>query len=140
MLPNPENLAKVTDWPIPQNVTQMRQILGLGSYYRRFINGSLTQLTRKASPFYWSVECEQSFQALRNKLTSAEKMAYPLNDGLLILDTDTSDTQISEILSQIQEWRERVISYGSRTLNKADKNYCITDIYGILPNTTGSIF
>ena len=54
-------------------------------------------------------------------------MAYPLNDGLLILDTDASDTQISGILSQIQGGHERVISYGSRTLNKAEKNYCITD-------------
>ena len=54
-------------------------------------------------------------------------MAYPLNDGLLILDTDTSDTQISGILSQIQDWREMVISYGLRTLNKAEKNYCIAD-------------
>ena len=131
--PNPENMAKVKTWPIPQNVTQVRQILGLGSYYRRFIEGysdlvrPLTQLTRESSPFIWSVECERSFQALRNKLTSAEIMAYPLNDGLLIHDTDASDTQISVILGQIPDGRERVISYGSRTLNKAEKNYCITD-------------
>ena len=81
VLPNPENLAKVKAWHIPQNVTQVRQILGLGSYYRRFIEEysdlvrPLTQITRKFSPFIWSVECEQSFQALRNKLTSAEIMA-----------------------------------------------------------------
>ena len=111
----------------------MRQILGLRSYYCRFMNEysdlvkPLTQLTGKSSPFIWSVECEQSFQVLRNKLTSAEIMAYPLKDGLLILDTDASDTQISGILSQIQDVRERIISYGSRTLNKAEKNYCITD-------------
>ena len=54
-------------------------------------------------------------------------MAYPLNDVLLIHDTDASDTQISGILSQIQGGQERIISYGSRTLNKALNNYCITD-------------
>lgn len=54
-------------------------------------------------------------------------MAYPLDVELLFLDTDASDTQISGILSQIQDGRERVISYGSRTLNKAVRNYCITD-------------
>lgn len=117
----------------PQEVTQVRQILGLGSYYRRFIQGysdlvrPLTQLTRKSIPFVWSAECQQSFEALKDKLTSAEIMAYPLNDVLLILDTDASDTQISGILSQIQDDRERVICYGSRTLNKAEKKYCITD-------------
>ena len=133
VLPNPDNLAKVRAWPIPKNVTHVRQILGLGSYYRRFLQGysdlvrPLTQLTHKSSPFVWSAECQEAFETLKNRLTSAEIMAYPLNDGLLILDTDASDTQISGILSQIQGGQERVISYGSRTLNKAEKNYCITD-------------
>ena len=36
VLPNPENLAKVKQWPTPTTPTQVRQILGLGSYYRRF--------------------------------------------------------------------------------------------------------
>lgn len=39
VLPNPDNLATVKAWPIPKNVTQVRQILGLGSYYRHFFYG-----------------------------------------------------------------------------------------------------
>ena len=31
VLPNPDNLAKVKAWPIPKNVIQVRQILGLVS-------------------------------------------------------------------------------------------------------------
>ena len=54
-------------------------------------------------------------------------MAYPKDQGLYILDTDASDTQISGVLSQVQDGKERVISYGSRVLNKAERNYCITD-------------
>ncbi len=54
-------------------------------------------------------------------------MAHPRNDGLYILDTDASDTQIAGVLSQVQDGNERVVSYGSRTLNKAECNYCITD-------------
>ncbi len=54
-------------------------------------------------------------------------MAHPRNDGLYILDTDASDTQIAGVLSQVQDGNERVVSYGSRTLNKAERNYCITD-------------
>jgi hypothetical protein len=37
------------------------------------------------------------------------------------------DSSIGAVLSQIQDGRLRVIAYGSRTLNKAEKNYCITD-------------
>ena len=57
----------------------------------------------------------------------SEIMAYPRDQGLYIIDTDASNSQIAGVLSQIQDGRECVISYGSRTLNKAEKNYCITD-------------
>ena len=54
-------------------------------------------------------------------------MACPQDEGEFILDTDASDVGMSAVLSQIQEGQERVISYGSRTLNKAERNYCVTD-------------
>ena len=34
--PNPHNIARIKLWPIPENVTQVRQILGMGNYYIRF--------------------------------------------------------------------------------------------------------
>jgi hypothetical protein len=58
---------------------------------------------------------------------SPEIMAYPEDHGDFILDTDACDSSIGAVLSQMQDGRLRVIAYGSRTLNKAEKNYCITD-------------
>jgi hypothetical protein len=54
-------------------------------------------------------------------------MAYPEDEGEYILDTDACDVSIGCVLSQIQDGREKVISYASRALNKAEKNYCVTD-------------
>ena len=54
-------------------------------------------------------------------------MAYPRDEGLHIADTDASDTQVSGVMSQIKDDREIVIRYGSRSLNKTERNYCITD-------------
>jgi hypothetical protein len=54
---------------------------------------------------------------------SPEIMAYPEDHGDFILDTDACDSSIGAVLSQIQDGRLRVIAYGSRTLNKAEKNY-----------------
>lgn len=45
----------------------------------------------------------------------------------LCLDTDASDVAIGGVLSQIQNGLEKVITYVSRSLNKSEKNYCITD-------------
>lgn len=35
--PNPDNIAKNLSWSVPRNVTEVRQFVGIGSYYRRFI-------------------------------------------------------------------------------------------------------
>ena len=131
--PNPHNIAKVEQWPVPTNVTDVRRILGLGNYYRRFVKNysqlvrPLTDLTRKGASFVWTADCQSSFDALKRALIGSDVMAYPKDTGQYILDTDASDGQIAGILSQIQDGHERVISYGSRTLGKAEKNYCITD-------------
>jgi transposase InsO family protein len=131
--PDPSNIEKVVNWPTPKNVTQVRGILALGNYYRRFVKDfskivkPMTQLTEKGRPFTWSSECETAFQTLKQALISPSIMGFPRDGGQFILDTDACDISIGAVLSQVQEGVPRVISYGSRTLNKAERNYCVTD-------------
>ena len=114
-------------------MTEVRRILGMGNYYRRFVKdfaklvSPLTNLTKKGVNFAWTPTCEEVFETLKQTLIGSNIMAYPCETGQYILDTDASDSQIAGILSQIQDGHGRVISYGSRTLGKAERNYCITD-------------
>jgi hypothetical protein len=71
--------------------------------------------------------CQQAFDKLKQAFVSPELMAYPRDTGDFILDTDACDTAIGAVLSEIQDGHLRVIAYGSRTLNRAEGNYCITD-------------
>ncbi|MCG8622472.1 MAG: DDE-type integrase/transposase/recombinase [Proteobacteria bacterium] len=59
-------------------------------------------------------------------MTEAPMMAYPLPEVPFILDTDASNLAVRAVLSQIQEGGEKVIAYFSRTLNKPEKQYCVT--------------
>ena len=133
VLPHPDNITKIVQWPRPQNVTQVRQILGMGSYYRRFIHkyselvNPLVKLTRKSVQFEWTQECENSFNALKSVLTGSSILSYPRDEGEYILDTDASEIGIGAVLSQVHDGQEKVIAYGSRTLGKHERNYCITD-------------
>ena len=54
-------------------------------------------------------------------------MAHPQDDGQFILDTDASANTTGCVLSQVQDGKEKVIAYGSRTLSKTERNYCVTD-------------
>ena len=125
-------IATVKEWPIPQNVTEVRRFLGLCAYYRRFIQGFSTiakplhRLTEKGKRFSWDEESNYAFQKLKQALTNTPVLAYPLPHGRFVIDTDASDYGIGAILSQEQDGEEKVISYFSRTLSKAEQRYCVT--------------
>ena len=96
LLPNPD-IKKLVDWPVPETVTQVRALLGLGNYYRRFVEGfsqiaqPLTDLTKKGKTFIWDDGCQTAFERLKQALISPDIMAFPSETGQFILDTDASD-------------------------------------------------
>ena len=77
--------------------------------------------------FTWTNECQEAFEELCHRLSTAPILSYPDCNRHFILDTDASDTGIGAVLSQIDgESRERVIACGSRLLTKCEKRYCVT--------------
>ena len=50
----------------------------------------------------------------------------PQDEGLFTLDTDASGESIGAVLSQEQNGTERVIAYASKSLDKRERNYCVT--------------
>ena len=129
---DPKKIQAVRDWPVPQNVTEVRSFLGLASYYRRFIPSfaeiasALTALTGAGVKFQWTKACQDSFDQLKELLVSSPVLAYPKEEGQFVLDTDASDTGIGAVLSQMQDGVERVIAYASKTLSKTQRKYCTT--------------
>ena len=132
--PNPTNIAKIVEWPRPKTAKQIKQLVAMGSYYRKYVKYFATivrpmvELTKKGKKFIWGEACERSFESLKEALVSSDVMGYPMNDaGQFILDVDASDVGIGGIYHQVQVEREKVIAYASRALNKAERNYCITE-------------
>jgi hypothetical protein len=69
---------------------------------------------------------EDAFQTLKGALCAAPVLAYLQPGERFIVDTDASNFGIGGVLSQVQDGQERVVAYYSRTLNKAERNYCET--------------
>ena len=74
---DPEKVKAVMSWERPKSVFEIRSFLGLAGYYRRFIEdfsrlaAPMTRLTRKEVMFDSDDRCEEAFQELRRRLTSA---------------------------------------------------------------------
>ena len=65
--PDTAKTEKVQNYPIPTSVTQVRQFLGLASYYRRFVRdfsktaSPLHSLLKKDAKFQWTPKCDAAF-------------------------------------------------------------------------------
>ena len=92
---DPQKIEAVVNWKPPKNVSEVRSFLGLAGYYRNFVEGfskiasSLTKLTRKDVKYDWVDACQQSFEELKSRLTSAPVLALPNGrDGFVVYSDD----------------------------------------------------
>ena len=133
--PNDDKVEAVKNYPVPKDIKELRQFLGLASYYRRFIHQfakvakPLHSLTCKDAKFTWTTECQVAFDDLKSRLTHAPVLAYPDFDKNFVLETDASIRGLGAILSQYQEDGQiHPIAFASRGLSPAEKNHCITNL------------
>eukprot|EP00731_Ephydatia_muelleri_P036502 Em0266g5a len=129
---DPEKTRCVADWPTPSNAHELRQFLGLAGYYRRFVKNfaviaaPLFHLTENHQAWNWTLQCNAAFFKLKESLVTSPVLAYPVFSIGFVVDTDASGEGLGAVLSQNIEGHDHVISYASRTLNKAERKYCAT--------------
>lgn len=67
---DPSKIQKVKEWPAPASTQEVRQFVGLASYYRRFVKDfaavaePLHALNKKYARFQWSAECQAALMNL----------------------------------------------------------------------------
>jgi hypothetical protein len=104
--------------------------MGLAGYYRRFIEGfskiahPITSLQKKGVKFQWTLDCEKSFQHLKQLLTSSPilRMEDPNED--FIVCTNACKQELGGVLSQ----NGFVVCYESRKLKEHERNYATHDL------------
>ena len=132
---DPDKVKDVVGWHTPRTVKQIRSFLGMVNYYGRFIKdlqgiaAPLHDVTKKNAKFLWGLPQQIAFDALKESLTSAPVLSYPMKEGMFILDTDASNTSMGGVLSQMQkdgsgQWVEKPIAYASRKFDERERKYC----------------
>ncbi|KAF1322859.1 reverse transcriptase, partial [Globisporangium splendens] len=131
---DPEKVKVIDDWPVPQNVKQLRQWLGLANYLHKYTRNyaalvqPLTQLLKKDVEWKWSKDHQTAFEEVKRSLREAPVLALPNHDKPFHVVCDASDYAIGCALMQHDdEGHERVVSYQSRQLRPAERNYPVHD-------------
>ena len=96
----------------------------------------MTNFLKKNVPFGWSPQCQQSFEELKRRLTTAPILPLPSENGGFVVYTDASRMGLGGVLMQ----NGKVIAYTSRQL-RPHGSYCICIedvetllVWGNLPN------
>ena len=104
--PDPEKIYAVMKFSTPTNTREIKQYLGLCSYYRIFIPNfrkiakPFTELLKKNAPFEWNQRTEDAFVSLKEILTTEPLLQYPDFSKPFVLNTDASNEALGAILSQ----------------------------------------
>jgi hypothetical protein len=117
----------VKDWPVPKDLNQLRQFLGLTNYFRKFIQGystltaPLTSLTKKGMDFQkeWTQMHTDIIEQLRAALVSAPVLTLPNFQKPFEVVSDASLLGTGAVLMQ----DEKVIAYTSSKFIPAERNY-----------------
>ncbi|XP_053204556.1 serine-rich adhesin for platelets-like [Panonychus citri] len=133
IVPDPSRAASILCIQPPTNIHEMRRFLGLATTYRRFIDGfsrrafHLNRLLKKNVPYVWTEDQQNAFDDLKQALVSPPVLSPITDEGEIELRTDASNEGLGACLLQKQNDEFKPISFISRTLNPAEKNYGVTE-------------
>src|SRR5438874_2408890 len=153
---DPDKVEKVKNYPRPENISQLREFLGLASYYRKFVKDfskkvkPMTKLlegtkrgTKKSKwekekqkgikdiEFLekWDKEQEESYELMKKVLTETPVLIHPNFEKDFILSTDASGYALGAVLEQKGDDKKiHPVGYASKTLTKAEQKYSTTEL------------
>ena len=125
----PDRVAAIKAYPRPTNLRNLRRFVGMTGFYAPFVPeysrraAVLHALKRNVVRFMGTEEHQTAFVSLKQALSEAPVLQVPDSSKQFVLVTDASDLAISAALNQ-RVWQEVApVSYYSRLLTSAERNY-----------------
>ena len=127
---DPEKIHAVKDLPPPQNVSELRQFLGMVNQLSKFLprvaeeTKPLRDLLSKKNQWHWDSLQDHAFTNLKLLLSSSEVLALYNPSLRTIVSADASSYGLGAVLRQQQSNGDvRPVAYISRALTETEQRY-----------------
>ncbi|KAK9887659.1 hypothetical protein WA026_023780 [Henosepilachna vigintioctopunctata] len=133
---DPDKVESILNYPTPTNTTQIRRLIGLVGYYRRFLKNFSTLCSpisdllkgrKKGQSIVWTKEADDAFREIKLALTTTPILASPDFSKRFFLACDASNVGVGGVLFQESDGVEHPVAYFSKTLNKCQRKYTTTE-------------
>ena len=131
---DPSKIEAILKYTYPKTVKQVRSFLGATGWYRKFIehyatiSAPIVETTKKAKVFQFTEPAKTAFDNLKSALVSSPVLCNPDFSRRFFIQCDASDVGIGGVIFQKDDDQgEHPISYFSKKLSSAQKNYSVTE-------------
>lgn len=132
--PSETKVSALAYSPVPSNIKQVRQFMGLSSYFRRFIpdfasrTACITKLTKANQKWEWGPEQDLARNYVINHLISKPLLTIFNPELPTELHTDASSIGFGAILLQKIDNTNKVVAYYSKRTSPTESRYCSYDL------------
>jgi len=132
---DPVKVARVCNWPTPENRTNMQAFIGFVNFYRHFIQDFSTiarplfNLTCSDKAWNWNTKEQEAFEHLKMAVTTALVLVSLQDLEPFHIKADSSDFISRAILSQQLPGEEKwyPVAFYNKSLSLVEQNYKIHD-------------
>jgi hypothetical protein len=134
---SPDRIQAILDMEEPQNLSDVRHVIGFVSYYREYFRRyaetmkGLTDLLKKEStslPFQMTPEAKQSFQDMKQEMMSPAVLAPFDWSRPIEVETDASDRAFCAVISQFDSnGKLRPVAFSSHKFDRTQQGYDTDD-------------
>ena len=143
--PSTKKVEVIADMQPPKNLNEVLTVIGLFSYYRRFVEnfgpiatplydlvhemgGSKKTRSERPVDLTEHPECLKAFEVLKKALISRPLLAFPILGRAFRIYCDASSVGMGSILTQMDEnGEEKVVEYASKKFSATERRYSTTE-------------
>lgn len=127
--PSPERVKAITAMDSPQNISELRRLLGMINYIGRYLTNlstvlqPLNELLKSERDWCWGQSQMQAFTEVKQLISSVPVLEFFDPAKPTVVSADASNYGLRGVLMQNHDGRLKPVAFCSRTLTDIEKRY-----------------